>query len=71
MVTDPVTKKSEYMEEIIMNKIVTDKAPQAIGPYSQGMTLSGSILHPARYRWIPLPERWEERTIEVQAEQSL
>ena len=35
-----------------MKKISTDKAPAAIGPYSQGIVAGIFCLLPGRFRWI-------------------
>ena len=58
------------MEEIIMNKIVTDKAPQAIGPYSQGMTFGNMVFTSGQIPVDPATGAVGGETIEVQAEQS-
>ena len=44
----------------MLQKISTDKAPAAIGPYSQGIVLGNIFSHPDRSLLILLPERFTE-----------
>ena len=40
-----------------MNKIHTENAPAAIGPYSQGYEVNGVVYTSASCRWTPRPAR--------------
>lgn len=53
-----------------MKKISTDKAPAAIGPYSQGMILGNLIFSSGQIPVIPATGEIAGATIEEQAEQS-
>lgn len=53
-----------------MERIITDKAPKAIGPYSQGMILSNLVFTSGQIPINPETGKIEEETIEGQAEQA-
>ncbi len=53
-----------------MNKISTEKAPAAIGPYSQGMTLGNLVFTSGQIPVDPATGAAAGTTIETQAEQS-
>lgn len=53
-----------------MKKISTDKAPAAIGPYSQGMILGNLVFSSGQIPVIPATGEIAGATIEEQAEQS-
>ena len=53
-----------------MKKIVTDKAPAAIGPYSQGMQIGDFIFTSGQIPLNPVTGALEGDTIETQAKQS-
>ena len=40
----PTSALNYYKEEITMKKIATNKAPQAIGPYSQAIVFNGMLF---------------------------
>mgnify|MGYP002766262580 CR=1 FL=1 len=42
------------------NVISTDKAPAAIGPYSQAIEVNGRYTHPALSRLFLLPEKFRK-----------
>ncbi len=52
-----------------MEKIYTDKAPQAIGPYSQGMIYGGVLYTSGQIAINPSSGEVEETTIEGQTHQ--
>ena len=52
-----------------MNKIYTDKAPAAIGPYSQAMTCGGMLYTSGQIPVDPATNNVVEGGIEAQAEQ--
>lgn len=52
-----------------MEKIYTDKAPQAIGPYSQGMIYGGVLYTSGQIAINPASGEVEETTIEGQTHQ--
>ncbi len=52
-----------------MNKISTDKAPAAIGPYSQGISLSDLVFTSGQIPINPAVGKIEATTIEEQTEQ--
>ena len=53
-----------------MKKIVTDKAPVAIGPYSQGMQIGDFIFTSGQIPLNPQTGVLEGDTIETQAKQA-
>ena len=53
-----------------MNKLSTEKAPAAIGPYSQGMTLGNLVFTSGQIPVDPATGAAAGTTIEAQAEQS-
>lgn len=53
-----------------MNKIVTEKAPKAIGPYSQGMVFENIVFSSGQIPVDPATGEVAGDTIEVQADQS-
>ena len=53
-----------------MKKIVTDKAPAAIGPYSQGMQIGDFIFTSGQIPLNPQTGTLEGDTIETQAKQA-
>lgn len=53
-----------------MEKISTDKAPKAIGPYSQGMITSDLVFTSGQVPIVPETGKIEGKTIEEQAEQA-
>ena len=53
-----------------MKKISTDKAPAAIGPYSQGMILGNLVFSSGQIPVIPATGEIAGASIEEQAEQS-
>lgn len=53
-----------------MERIVTEKAPKAIGPYSQGMAFSNLVFTSGQIPINPETGKIEEETIEGQAEQA-
>lgn len=53
-----------------MNMISTEKAPQAIGPYSQGYEVNGFVFTSGQIPIIPETGDIPEGKIEVQAHQS-
>jgi 2-iminobutanoate/2-iminopropanoate deaminase len=55
--------------EIQMKVVYTDKAPAAIGPYSQAMILNGVLFTSGQIPVIPATGELAGDTIEVQAEQ--
>ena len=54
----------------MMNKISTDKAPAAIGPYSQGMTFGDMVFTSGQIPVDPANGEVAGTEIETQAEQS-
>ena len=52
-----------------MNKIHTDKAPAAVGPYSQAVVLNGVLYTSAQIALDPSTGELVGKTIEEQAEQ--
>lgn len=54
----------------MMNKISTDKAPQAIGPYSQGMVCGDMVFTSGQIPIDPATGEVKGGSIEEQAEQS-
>jgi len=54
----------------MMNKISTDKAPAAIGPYSQGMTFGDMVFTSGQIPVDPATGEVAGTEIETQAEQS-
>ena len=52
-----------------MKVVYTDKAPAAIGPYSQAMILNGVLVTSGQIPVDPAPGEISGDTIEVQAEQ--
>jgi len=54
---------------MIMNKIHTEKAPAAVGPYSQAMEINGLIYTSGQIALDPVTGELVETTIEEQAEQ--
>ena len=62
-------KTYEYEEDISMNVIATDKAPGAIGPYSQGYEVNGMIYTSGQIPVDPATGNIPEG-ITAQAEQS-
>ena len=53
-----------------MNKLNTDKAPAAIGPYSQGVEVQGLVFTSGQIPINPAVGKIEAEGIEAQAEQS-
>ena len=53
-----------------MNKIVTENAPKAIGPYSQGMIFENLVFSSGQIPVNPATGETEGTTIETQAAQS-
>ena len=53
-----------------MNKLSTDKAPAAIGPYSQGVEVQGLVFTSGQIPINPVVGKIEAEGIEAQAEQS-
>lgn len=53
-----------------MKKISTENAPKAIGPYSQGISLSGLVFTSGQIPINPATGKIEASTIEEQTEQS-
>lgn len=53
-----------------MNRISTDKAPAAIGPYSQGIEISNLVFTSGQIPINPATGKIEAEGIEAQAEQS-
>jgi len=53
----------------MMKKIATDKAPAAIGPYSQGIVAGGFLFASGQIPIVPASGNVEGTTIEEQAEQ--
>lgn len=53
-----------------MKKISTENAPKAIGPYSQGISLSGLVFTSGQIPINPATGKIEAFTIEEQTEQS-
>ena len=53
-----------------MNKLSTDKAPAAIGPYSQGVEVQGLVFTSGQIPINPAVGKIEAEGIEAQAEQS-
>lgn len=53
-----------------MNKIVTENAPKAIGPYSQGMVFENLVFSSGQIPVNPVTGETEGTTIETQAAQS-
>jgi len=54
---------------MIMNKIHTEKAPAAVGPYSQAMEINGLIYTSGQIALDPVTGELVGKTIEEQAEQ--
>jgi len=54
---------------MIMNKIHTEKAPAAVGPYSQAMEINGLIYTSGQIALDPVTGELVGTTIEEQAEQ--
>ena len=52
-----------------MNKIYTDKAPAAVGPYSQAMVVNGLVYTSGQIALDPATGEMAGTTIEEQAEQ--
>ena len=52
-----------------MNKIHTEKAPAAVGPYSQAMEINGLIYTSGQIALDPVTGELVGKTIEEQAEQ--
>ena len=52
-----------------MNKIHTDKAPAAVGPYSQAIKINGMVFTSGQIALDPATGEISGDTIEVQAEQ--
>ena len=46
-----------------MNILSTDKAPGAIGPYSQGYEVNGLFIRQDRFRWIRQTEPWQRESL--------
>lgn len=57
------------MEETIMKVINTDKAPAAIGPYSQGMVVNGILYSSGQIPINPANGQIEAEGIKAQTEQ--
>lgn len=57
------------MREINMKKIATDKAPAAIGPYSQGIIVNNMLFASGQIPLEPATGEIKGTTIEEQAEQ--
>ena len=57
------------MKELIMEVIYTDKAPAAIGPYSQAMKVGGLVFTSGQIPIDPATGNVEAVTIEEQTEQ--
>ena len=55
--------------EIIMNKIYTEKAPAAVGPYSQAMAVNGFLYTSGQIPLDPATGELVGTTIQEQAEQ--
>ena len=53
-----------------MNKIVTENAPKAIGPYSQGMVFENLVFSSGQIPVNPATGEIEGTSIETQAAQS-
>lgn len=53
-----------------MEKISTDKAPKAIGPYSQGMITSDLVFTSGQVPIVPETGKIEGKTIEEQTDQA-
>ncbi len=51
----------------MMKKIHTDKAPQAIGPYSQGMVVNGMVFTSGQIGAVPATGEIQGDTIQTQA----
>ena len=54
-----------------MKKISTDKAPAAIGPYSQGIVVNGMLYASGQIPIIPATGELETGSIEAQAHQAI
>lgn len=59
----------EIQEECIMKVISTEKAPAAIGPYSQAMVIKGVLFTSGQIPLNPQTGEIQGTTIEEQAEQ--
>ena len=57
------------MEDIMKNVISTDKAPAAIGPYSQAVEVNGLVFTSGQIAINPASGNVEAATIEAQTEQ--
>ena len=57
------------MEDVTMRKISTDKAPAAIGPYSQGIIANGFLFASGQIPINPASGQIEAEGIEAQTEQ--
>lgn len=55
----------------MMKKIATDKAPAAIGPYSQGIVAGDFLLASGQIPIVPATGQIEAVTIEEQAKQAM
>ena len=62
-----VQERSEQMKK----EVKTDKAPQAIGPYSQGIVANGFIFASGQIPIIPASGELQTGTIEDQTRQAL
>ncbi len=60
--------KRKEMVHIMLKKISTDKAPAAIGPYSQGIVAGGFLFASGQIPINPATGNVEGNTIEEQAE---
>ena len=58
-------------EDIIMKVIATDKAPAAIGPYSQGLIANGMLYASGQIPIIPSSGELETGDITAQAKQAI
>ena len=54
-----------------MNKIYTEKAPAAVGPYSQAMVVNGLVYTSGQIALDPATGEMAGTTIEEQAEQAM
>ena len=61
----------DYQEVYIMKKISTDKAPAAIGPYSQGIVSGGMLYASGQIPIVPATGNIIEGDISVQAKQAI
>ena len=66
-----MSKSNLSEEDEIMNKISTDKAPAAIGPYSQAIVAGDFLFASGQIPINPATGEIQGTTIEEQAEQSM